>query len=235
LETRSRQMLGIFVRHPVPGHVKTRLAAELGARRAAELYSAFIADIADRFRGVPAECTLCFCPDSAESRRYFETIAGRDYGLWPQPGTDLGMRMQRFFEEHVRSADDRVVLIGSDSPTLPRDDVDQAFASLHESECVLGPASDGGFYLIGMRGRAWPIFAGVEWSTSHVLDQTVERIQACGARLAVLPPWYDVDTPRDLGVLAGHIRALGAAGSPINLAATRRALGLDTENGGRSL
>jgi rSAM/selenodomain-associated transferase 1 len=235
LESRPRDILGIFVKHPVPGLVKTRLAIELGGKRATELYSAFIADLADRFRGVGTERIFCFCPDSAESRRYFETIAGRDYRLWPQPDSDLGMRMQRFFEEHVRYAGDRVVLIGSDSPTLPAEYVEQGFAGLHESDCVLGPASDGGFYLIGMRGRVWPLLDGIEWSTLRVLDQTVERIQACGARLAVLPTWYDVDTPDDLAVLVGHLRALGAAGSPINLAATRRALGLDTENGGRSL
>jgi rSAM/selenodomain-associated transferase 1 len=235
LENHPRETLGIFVRHPVSGLVKTRLAAELGAKRAAELYAAFIADIADRFREIGAERTLCFSPDSADSRRYFESIARRDYRLWPQPETDLGMRMQRFFEEHVLGTGDRVVLIGSDSPTLPRDFVEQAFAGLSEADCVLGPASDGGFYLIGMRGRAWSIFTGVDWSTSRVLDQTVGQIQACGARLAVLPPWYDVDTPENLAMLAGHVRALATAGSPINPAATRRSLGLDTENGGRSL
>src|SRR4029450_494381 len=149
----------------------------MGAERAADLYSAFLADLVDRFRRVVIECRLCFCPDSAESRRYFEKIAGRDYRLWPQPDTDLGMRMQRFFASHIRGADDRAVLIGSDSPTLPHDLVEQAFASLHQADCVLGPATDGGFYLLGMRGRAWPIFSGPEWSTSRVLDQTVERIQ----------------------------------------------------------
>ena len=235
MQTQPRTILGIFVRHPVSGLVKTRLAAELGGNRAAEIYSAFIADIADRFRPVTAERTLCFCPDSSESRRYFETIAGPDYRLWPQPETDLGTRMQRFFEEHIRGAGDRAVLIGSDSPTMPRDLVQQAFTSLAEADCVLGPATDGGFYLIGMHSRAWPVFSGVEWSTSRVLDQTVGRIDACGARLALLPPWYDVDSPEDLRMLVGHLRALAKAGSPINIAATRRALGLDTENGNETL
>src|SRR5262245_63024295 len=101
----------------------------MGGNRAAEIYSAFIDDIVDRFRGVAAERTLCFCPDSAESRRYFETIAGPDYRLWPQPDADLGTRMQRFFEDHIRGPSDRAVLIGSDSPTLPLDLLQQAFAS----------------------------------------------------------------------------------------------------------
>jgi rSAM/selenodomain-associated transferase 1 len=230
LEARPRTTLGIFVRHPVPGLVKTRLATELGGNRAAEIYSAFIADIVDRFREVAAERTLCFCPGSPESRRYFETIGGRDYRLWPQPDADLGTRMQWFFEDHVRGTGDRAVLIGSDSPTMPGDLVQQAFASLLEVDCVVGPAADGGFYLIGMRNRPWPVFSEVEWSTPRVLDQAIGRIHACGARLALLPPWYDVDTPDDLGMLVDHLRALATAGSPINFAATRRALRLDIEN-----
>jgi rSAM/selenodomain-associated transferase 1 len=235
LETRPRTIFGIFVRHPIAGPVKTRLATELGGDRAAEIYSAFIADIVDRFRGIAAERTLCYCPDSAESHRHFEAITGRDYRLWLQPDADLGTRMQRFFDGHIQGPSDRAVLIGSDSPTLPRDLVAQAFTSLVEADCVLGPATDGGFYLIGMRTRAWPVFTDVEWSTSRVLDQTVQLIQACGARLALLPPWYDVDTPDDLRMLAGHLRALAVAGSPDDFSATRRALRLDTEIGDGTL
>ncbi len=222
MEPRSSQTLGIFVRQPVPGRVKTRLAAELGEKRAAEIYSAFITDVANRFRRIGNERVLCFCPDSTESRRYFESVAGPDYRLWPQPEADLGTRMQRFLDEHIRGAGDRVVVIGSDSPTLPRGYVEQAFVALDGADCVIGPATDGGFYLIGMSGRAWPLFPGVEWSTSRVLDQTVQRAHDCGARLAVLPAWYDVDTPDDLRMLVGHVRALALAGSANDLSATLR-------------
>ncbi len=219
------QTFGIFARHPVPGKVKTRLAAELGEEGAAEIYAAFISDLADRFRRIGAERVLCFCPDSPESRRYFETVAGKDYQLWPQPDADLGVRMQRFFEDHIRSAGDQAVIIGSDSPTLPRDFVERAFSALDAAGCVIGPATDGGFYLIGMRDRAWPVFSSVEWSTSEVLDQTVQEVQARGARLAVLPAWYDVDSPDDWRMLVGHVRALALAGLAADLAATRRCVG----------
>ncbi|MGE5193665.1 MAG: TIGR04282 family arsenosugar biosynthesis glycosyltransferase [Deltaproteobacteria bacterium] len=229
METKARRTLGIFVREPVPGQVKTRLAAELGAERAAEIYSAFISDLADRFRGIGAERVLCYCPDSIESRRYFETVAGQDYRLWGQPNAGLEMRMQRFFEEHIRGVDDRAVIIGSDSPTLPGEYIVRAFAGLDGADCVIGPAADGGFYLIGMRGRAWPVFTGVAWSTSCVLDQTVQRLRECGACLAVLPVWYDVDTPDDWRFLVGHVRALALAGSPVNLTATRQCIGSKEE------
>jgi rSAM/selenodomain-associated transferase 1 len=231
LEARPQTILGIFVRHPVPGVVKTRLAAELGGNRAAEIYAAFITDIVDRFREITAERRLCFCPDSPEARGHFEAVAGLDYQLWPQPDADLGTSMQRFFEVHIRGAGDRAVVIGSDSPTMPGDLVQQAFASLNEADCVLGPATDGGFYLIGMRSRTWPVFSGVEWSTPRVLDQVIGRIKELGARLALLPPWYDVDTPDDLRMLVGHLQAQATARSPIKFAASRRALRLDTENG----
>jgi hypothetical protein len=216
--------LGIFVKHPLAGEVKTRLAAELGNERAAKVYAAFIADIVARFRQTADGRYLCFSPETAPARRYFETLAAAEYGLWPQPEGDLGVRMHTFFEQHIVAADNRVVVIGSDSPTMPREYVERAFDDLARADCVLGPATDGGYYLIGMRGRAWPVFSKIEWSGCRVLEQTVNRIAEAGAKPALLPAWYDVDTPADLKVLAGHLGALAAAGSPINVEATRRAL-----------
>jgi hypothetical protein len=220
----SRTVLGVFVKHPVAGHVKTRLAAKLGDERAAEIYAAFIADIVIRFRQTADERSLCFSPDSISSRECFETLAGDKYGLWPQPEGDLGVRMRSFFEQHIDCDDDRVVVIGSDSPTLPGEHIDRAFDELTRADCVLGPATDGGYYLIGMRGRVWSVFSNIEWSGCRVLDQTVNLLAEAGAKLALLPVWYDVDTPADLQILAGHVGALAAAGSPINVGATRRAL-----------
>ena len=215
----------MFVRHPVAGRVKTRLAAELGERRACEIYEAFLSDLVARFRGTGTQRFLCFTPDDGDSRYYFEKMGGADFKLWPQPEGDLGARMQRFFEEHLRAVDDRVVVIGSDSPTLPQDFLDRAFAVLTQADCVIGPATDGGYYLVGMSGRVWPVFSGISWSEPCVLDQTVSWLVECRARLALLPVWYDVDTPDDWRMLAGHILALAACGSTMNLDATRAAIG----------
>jgi hypothetical protein len=220
----SRTVLGIFVKHPIAGQVKTRLAAELGGERAAEIYAAFVADIVTRFSETADERTLCFAPDTALAREYFETLASGKYRLCPQPTGDLGVRMHSFIEQHIDCDDDGVVVIGSDSPTLPREHVERAFDELTRADCVLGPATDGGYYLIGMRGRVWPIFSKIEWSGCRVLEQTVKLIAEVGPKLALLPVWYDVDTPADLEVLAGHLGALAAAGSLINVEATRRAL-----------
>ncbi len=220
----ARTTLGIFVKHPLAGHVKTRLTAELGSQGAAEIYAAFIADLAARFRMTADKRALCFSPDTDAARQYFNTRAAGDYRLWPQPEGDLGVRMHGFFEQHINRDDDRVVVIGSDSPTLPREHVERAFDDLARADCILGPATDGGYYLIGMRGRVWPTFSTIEWSGCRVLEQTVNLLARAGATLALLPVWYDVDTPADLQLLAGHVGALAASGSSINVDSTRRAL-----------
>lgn len=203
---------GLFVKHPMPGRVKTRLAAELGTVRAAEVYGAFIEELVERFRATAERRVLCYSPATEEAQAHFTRIGGGDYVLWPQPEADLGLRMASFFADHLRGEEDRVVLIGSDSPTLPREFVDRAFAMLEHTDCVIGPATDGGYYLIGQRETCWPIFDGVDWSTSRVLAQTVERVSKSGARLELLPPWYDVDTADDWQFLMKHLRAMRAAG-----------------------
>lgn len=226
---------GLFVKHPVAGRVKTRLAEDLGPELAAEAYAAFVADLVERFRRTGERRVLCYTPAGQEAEQYFQSRAQSDYLLWLQPGVDLGERMARFFREHLRQPADRVVLIGSDSPTLPREYVEQAFALLQTADCVLGPATDGGYYLIGQRGVCRPIFEDISWSTSEVLAQTICRITAAGASLSLLPPWYDVDAVAGWNLLRGHVAGLVQAGAEINLDAVRRVLSLDTVTNPRTL
>src|SRR6516225_1191898 len=107
----NEQTLGMFVRHPVPGRVKTRLAAEMGDQRACDIYAAFLSDLVARFQSTGTRRFLCFTPDDGDTRRYFEELAGNHFKLWPQPDGDLGNRLQRFFDEQLLAADDRVVVI----------------------------------------------------------------------------------------------------------------------------
>jgi hypothetical protein len=222
--TGSPTILGIFVKQPIAGSVKTRLAAHLGPELAAEISHAFVLDLSVRFRRTAHRRSLCYAPSHGESRRHFQSLAGEAYELWPQPEGGLGARMAAFFEAHLGGPSDRAVLIGSDSPTLPADYIEQAFRSLEHADCVLGPATDGGYYLVGMRGRCWPLFEGIEWSSPRVLSQTVERVVSAEARLALLPPWYDVDTVADWEMLRGHAAALRHAGGAGELEATLRVL-----------
>ena len=106
---------------------------------------------------------------------------------------------------------ERVVIVGSDSPSLPAAYIDEGLALLREKEVVLGPSTDGGYYLVGRRKGESRIFQDVAWSTGMVLRQTLERLGK--QSLGVLPLWYDVDTPGDAAFLKVHLEALARAGS----------------------
>jgi hypothetical protein len=120
--------------------------------------------------------------------------------------------MAAFLDEQLRAGAETVVLLGSDSPTLPLELVRQAFKELDRADVVLGPATDGGYYLLGCARRLPPIFNGIPWGSCRVLAETVARLSDPTWRLAVLPPWYDVDTLEDWWALCGHLAALRRAG-----------------------
>jgi glycosyltransferase A (GT-A) superfamily protein (DUF2064 family) len=115
--------------------------------------------------------------------------------------------LRTFFEQSLQK-DCRVVVVGSDSPTLPLEHVRLAFESLREHAAVLGPATDGGYYLVGAAGAVPPIFDGVSWSTAAVWLQTRERLDRSHASYAVLPEWYDVDELDDLRHLYDELARL---------------------------
>jgi rSAM/selenodomain-associated transferase 1 len=174
----------------------------------ARIARAFLLDTVVRLGQVPTRRVLAFAPP--ESREAFtELIQGR-FELTPQQDGDLGRRMSAFLAGQFAAGATAVVLVGTDSPTLPVSYVEQAFRELESNDVVLGPATDGGYYLIGCSHRVSPCFDGVSWGTSRVLGETVARL--AGQRLALLPPWYDVDTLDDWTTLQGHLAALRRAG-----------------------
>lgn len=206
-------MLGIFGKRPDPGRVKTRLAAEFGAQFAADAHEAMLFDLLegfDRLLAPGGRRVLVFAPDDAGP--WFDARVPAAFSLQPQADGDLGRRMHAFFAGEFADGASRVVLIGSDSPTLDPSLVLGAFLCLEQKDVVLGPATDGGYYLVGCRPPVPPIFEGIAWSTPLVLGQTLDLLRVCGRSLAVLPPWYDVDTPDHWRVLAGHVRAMRLAG-----------------------
>lgn len=204
-------IFGVFAKQPISGRVKTRLAADTGADAAASIYEAFLRDILQSFEGVADRCVIGHSPDDENAEAYFQSIADGHYELWAQPDASLGERMAAFFIEHLTN-DSAVVLIGSDSPTLPAPLIEMAFVALQQDECVIGPAPDGGYYLIGLRRWGDGLFDEIEWDGANVLVQTVRNLQAKELSLQLLPPWYDVDTLDDLYGLQGHLTALRAAG-----------------------
>ncbi len=221
-------LFGVFVKHPQPGKVKTRLAADIGPENAAAVYAAFIDDLLARFHETADTRLLCYSPQTETAAKFFSTLAGDDYQLWPQPEVGLGERMAGFFQHAFDDGAKRVVLIGSDSPSLPLRYVEQAFGLLGDNDMVFGPATDGGYYLVGVNHscseQVQELFSEIEWSSERVLAQSIERAQRCDASVGLLDPWYDVDTLDDLSMLVGHLRALLAANKTTDLPATTRIL-----------
>jgi uncharacterized protein len=214
----AARVLGLFAKQPATGAVKTRLAAATSAEWAAHVATAFLYDTVERLAGIAARRVLAFSPDDAQA--YFASVVGNRFELMPQGTGDLGERMARFFSSQIAAGSVATVLLGTDSPTVPLDLVEQAFAALAQADLVLGPATDGGYYLIGCGPRLPPIFDGIAWSSSSVLADTVARLTEPSWRVALLPPWYDVDTWDDWQMLCGHVAALERSGSEPGLPRT---------------
>lgn len=224
--------LGVFAKYPEPGKVKTRLAADWGHKQAAALYECFVRDLINRFAAVGDRRVIGLAPNTSEARTWFQhatdgSKAGSGWQLWPQPEVDLGRRMASFFKEWASEPDDRTILIGSDSPTLPGGFLTMAWELLRTNDCVLSPATDGGYVLIGFRGcfqSFSTVFDDVEWSTTEVLSQTTDRLQSAGASIGLTPPWYDVDSKEGVASLRGHLKALRLASSKRPVDETERFL-----------
>jgi rSAM/selenodomain-associated transferase 1 len=196
--------LVVFVRPPTAGKVKTRLAALFGERAAAELYQAFVEDTLHLCSRVRAAGRVDVALWSAGPQD--DIVSGWAYRLdvpvRMQPEGDLGVRLAAAFEEGLRRYQ-RVVIIGSDAPSLPVEHIGAAFDALEEAPMMLGPANDGGYYAVGASHSVQPSFLGVRWSTCHALRDTA-RANA-QRRIATIAPWYDIDEPADLAVLRAHL------------------------------
>jgi rSAM/selenodomain-associated transferase 1 len=181
----------LFAKAPVAGHVKTRLAAEIGAVRAAELHRAFVADTLAKLSQFTNVADLELHTDSPTDA-WTELAVARDVQT---PG-DLQLKLLHAFEGALQAGRPQVMILGSDSPTLPRAHVQRLLDSA--ADVALGPCEDGGYYAIACRRVHSGMFAGVEWSTANVLEQTERAAQRCGLSVERGDLWYDVDGPEDL-------------------------------------
>ena len=202
----------LFAKKPTPGAVKTRLQSQLSASEAARLYEALLLDCATALSATQATAKLvAFTPAHAEDALRALLAPIGEFEYVPQIEADLGQRMEALMQWAFARGAERVVLVGSDSPSLPAAYIDEGLALLLEKEVVLGPSMDGGYYLVGRRKGDSRIFQDVAWSTGMVLEQTLTRLGT--QTLGLLPPWYDVDTPAEAGFLKVHLKALARAGS----------------------
>lgn len=202
----------LFAKKPTPGAVKTRLQSHLSARDAARLYEALLLDCATALHATTAAVkVVAFAPADAEEALCTLLTPIGVFEYVPQLGADLGQRMEGLMQWAFARGAERVVLVGSDSPSLPAAYIDEGLALLREKEVVLGPSTDGGYYLVGRQKGESRIFQDVNWSTGKVLEQTLVRLGQ--QTLGLLPPWYDVDTPAEAGFLKAHLEALERAGN----------------------
>jgi len=199
-ETCDRRLL-LFTKPSREGRVKTRLIGDLTPAQAAALHAAFLEDLLDRLRAGSFTVHLAWALDPGD-----EMPQGSFPGL-RQRGDDLGERLYTALSEAAETSA-TVAALGSDHPTLPLAVVHRAFELLEEgAEVVLGPAEDGGYYLIALRAGAVArrLFEEIAWSTDQVFPATLERCRELGLRLALLPTASDVDTPDDLRRLAARM------------------------------
>ena len=199
--------LAIMAKAPRVGAVKTRLCPPLRAPEAAELARCFLLDAVHRVRMVAgARPILGYAPVEAQGQ--FEEVAP-GFALVPQHDGDLGERQLHLIDDVLRLGLQAALVIGTDSPTLPRECLDEAVGLVMapDVDVVLGPTVDGGYYLIGMRAPHAALFEHMSWSTSMVLGRTLDRAQRHGLRVACLPTWFDVDTGADLERLRVELEA----------------------------
>jgi uncharacterized protein len=198
----AEDSLVIFARVPIPGKVKTRLMPSYSAEEACAIHLALLRDVIEgavRAVGGRAGVILAWSEPADTAAALGELAAG--VRVTTQSGGDLGERMALAIQSEIRAGRKRVVILGSDAPTLPDDHLAASFDALHKADVVIGPSRDGGYYLIGMSRLHLPLFRNMRWGTGEVLGATRARLKKAGISCVELGSWHDVDTPEDIGRL----------------------------------
>jgi len=189
-----KNKLVIFLRAPQTGGAKSRLAQKLGTRAAIDIYKTLLELLLTSLAPIePVE--LCFTPDNAAAESLPWLQPG--WTLAPQGEGDLGQRLNRAVEQSFKAQHQHVAIIGSDCPLVTVADIESAWKSLQNHDVVIGPARDGGYWLIGLNARHPELFENIPWSTSAVLQTTLDRVRGAGLKFECLRTLVDIDTPED--------------------------------------
>ncbi len=192
----SKQQLLIFLKYPTPGQVKTRLAAALGDAAAADVYRTCVESTLRAMQRFRQEAVLWVA--QAEALEACRRWLGPEWNFQKQQGDSLGERLIHATAQAFAQGAGSLVVIGTDSPWLNAQTVEDAFRSLRQNDVVLGPSEDGGYYLIGLSRHLPGIFENIAWSTANVYRQTLENAKRLGLFVESLAMGYDVDTIADL-------------------------------------
>lgn len=212
-------VLTIFAKDPRPGHSKSRLARAIGQDHAFSVAKALLSDTLEMAKTVRSAdlsdftTSIFYSPDDVAARERFASVSHR-FGHEPQIGSTLGERLSNCFDSWFARGAERVVIVGTDCPSLGAGDVEQAISLLREGDVVLGPASDGGYYLIGLSSPQPQLLTDIDWSSADVLAQTAVRIRQSRLSLRLLPTRSDLDCVEDVRPVFGQLEALMSAMSP---------------------
>ncbi|MBA3870761.1 MAG: TIGR04282 family arsenosugar biosynthesis glycosyltransferase [Anaerolineae bacterium] len=196
--------LMVVAKQPAPGQTKTRLCPPLSGEQAAALYECFLSDTLDIIRAARQQISfdpiLVYLP--LGSQTYFRTLAP-DFGLLLQNGIDLSERLNHATSHCLKNLGyQQVLIMDSDSPTLPTSSLVEAFTALDTADVSLGSCDDGGYYLIGTKKSTPSLFLKVTMSTDHVTADTLVQAKEAGLQVTMLPASYDIDYVADLKRLA---------------------------------
>ncbi|MFC3881108.1 TIGR04282 family arsenosugar biosynthesis glycosyltransferase [Algoriphagus namhaensis] len=203
LSLSNNSTLLIFQKNIVLGQAKTRIAATVGDEKALEIYQKLIAYTHTTVSALPMEKYLYFSEVVEQ-----EYVGPNQFHLTVQKGLDLGERMANAFQNAFDAGYSRVILIGTDCGELSSEILEKAFECLNSADLVLGPAKDGGYYLIGMTGPHSELFSDMEWSTADVLERTLEKAQRIKLEFKLLPLLSDVDTYSDWMQQKNHVESV---------------------------
>ena len=204
----------VFAKEPVLGTVKTRLRGCFSDEDLGRLYKAFVKDtlaVASNIRR--SRKVLAF---SSQQAPQFLKSVNSGFEMVEQRGRSLGDRMHNAFIYAHESKSKKIVIIGTDSPTLPPSMIEKAFKELSRKDVVLGPSVDGGYYLIGMKVPCAAIFQGVRWSSASALKKTLNNAKVLGKTTALLDEWYDVDDRDGLQRLKSHLELVKSKNIALN-------------------
>ena len=192
----------VFLKYPETGKVKTRLGKDIGYRRAAEFYRETAGFVARSFSGSLKWKTFFFYAPGERRKEVSEWLGECEAVFFAQEEGSLGERMCRAFGKCFSLGFRNVVIIGTDCVMITKEDVETAFSLLSggESEAVLGPATDGGYYLLGLSRQTDPLFQEIRWSTSGVFEETRKRLKKGGLRHEIMRELSDIDTERDINI-----------------------------------
>ena len=196
-------LIQILCKAPVLGKVKTRLIQEMGKRRALDLYLQMFERLMAELSASRFKTELWISPD--KDHVFFERYA---FARFQQAGPDLGGRMSTALRDGLNRYES-VILVGTDLPLINRSYIEQAVNALRDHDVIIGPAEDGGYGLVGVKGEIPGMFSDIDWGTERVLSQTCARLNRDGLDFGLLPLIWDVDRPADLPRYEAWLRGIG--------------------------